>query len=141
VKITVVNVNRNGVTLDELHQLSTVLGLKAQIYRPATDRELPDGSKLLSSADEFRDLAKATFLSDSQRLIVNFFVPALKQPVPFGHISPLGGYLEEDDCLLLLDTWPETPVGWVKVNDLYNAMCTVDDACDRMRGCLTVQLL
>ena len=136
----VVNINRGGVTLDELHRLSTALGLRAQIYRPATDKGVPDGSKLIASADEFRELAKTTFLNESQRIIVNFFVPVLKQPVPFGHISPLGGYLEEDDSLLLLDTWPETPVGWVKVDDLYNAMCIVDETCDRMRGCLTVEV-
>ena len=133
--------NRGGVTLDELHQLATALGLRAQIYIPATDRGLPNGSRLMASADKFRELAKATFLKESQRIIVNFFVLALKQPIPFGHISPLGGYLEEDDSLLLLDTCRKTPVGWVKVSDLYNAMCTVDETCDRMRGCLTVDLL
>lgn len=129
------------MTLDELYRLSTALGLKAQIYRPVTDGVPTDNAKLLGSVDEFRELAKATFLDETRRIIVNFLVPVLKQPFPYGHISPLGGYIEEDDTLLLLDTWPDTPVGWVKVTDLYNAMCTIDGMCDGMRGCVTVEVL
>ena len=43
-----------------------------------------------------------------------------------GHISPLAGYCAESDRVLLMDVWWETRPCWVKTQDMWQAMDTLD---------------
>ena len=51
-----------------------------------------------------------------------------------GHHTPLGGYHEPTDRLLILDVWPHTESCWATVKDVYTAMNDVDSASGLKRG-------
>eukprot|EP00118_Oscarella_pearsei_P026251 m.309670 g.309670 ORF g.309670 m.309670 type:complete len:238 (+) comp47268_c0_seq1:34-747(+) len=133
-------VNKEGLTLDEEFELARALGLNPIIFRPVSPSLPEHQSHLGMSLEKFRSLLKDCLGSKFKRIIANYFLPAIGQPFGFGHFSPLGGYHEETDMVLLLDVWPETPVGWVKLEHIYNAMNTVDSSSGQLRGICLVDV-
>ena len=62
-------------------------------------------------------------------MIINYHMEVLGQLKGLGgHISPLGAYDASSDRVLLMDVWWETRPTWVRVNDLWSAMDTIDNA-------------
>ena len=62
-------------------------------------------------------------------MIINYHMTVLGQLEGLsGHLSPLGGYCRSQDRVLLMDVWWETRPCWVKLQDLWVAMDTVDPA-------------
>ena len=51
-----------------------------------------------------------------------------------GHLSPLAGYCRAEDRALLLDVWWETRPCWVRLEDLWAAMDTLDTASNQKVG-------
>ncbi len=118
-------VQGNGLTLDEVIDILKNHGYKVDKYH-ASD----------SSPEHFREMAKNVLLqkNSKQGIIVNYHMSVLGQ-VPFGgHHSPLAGYHEQEDRLLLMDVWPDTPISWVRPADLFKAMNTTDSSSNKLRG-------
>jgi hypothetical protein len=112
-----------GLTLDEL----------AEVARANTRRKIT----LL------RDLTEEQFLEHlrrsndpRRRYIVNF---SRKQifGAGVGHHSPIGGYLEEQDLVLVLDVNPDYQPWLVERKRLFAAMNTLDG--DKKRGLLLIE--
>ena len=62
-------------------------------------------------------------------MIINYHMTVLGQLEGLsGHLSPLGGYCQSEDRVLLMDVWWETRPCWVNLQDLWAAMDTVDPA-------------
>ena len=79
-------------------------------------------------------------------IILNYNMSTLGQEPGRGHFSlavALAKSVNEADridYLLLLDPWPETPIAWVPVESMFEAMNTIDNATGQKRGCLIRKL-
>ena len=62
-------------------------------------------------------------------MIINYHMSVLGQLEGLsGHLSPLGGFCQSQDRVLLMDVWWETRPCWVNLRDLWVAMDTLDPA-------------
>jgi len=112
-----------GLSLDEL----------ADVTRTATKRTVTVLRDLTPEA--FRD--ELRHVNDpSRRYVINF----ARAPIfgsGMGHHSPIGGYLEAEDLVLVLDVNEKFKPWLVERSRLYNAMNTFDG--DKKRGHLRIE--
>lgn len=114
-----------GLTLEEL----------ADVTRHATKRNVTI-VRDLTLGELRRHLARAN--DPSRRYIANFNRGPLFG-IEMGHHSPIAGYLESEDLVLVLDV-NETYKPWlVKSERLFEAIDTVDGATGKKRGLLVVE--
>ena len=117
-----------GMTLDQLAALLRSHGLAVQAIHASA-----------SSVEAFREVARATLGEPRQFLVVNYDRHRLGQEGS-GHISPVGAYSPQTDRLLVMDVaaykYPHT---WVTVQDLWDAMNTVDPDSKQTRGYVIVK--
>jgi hypothetical protein len=120
-------VDRSGLTLDQLVQFATNLKLSASVLHAAD----------LSATDMRARLITAIGQPDS-RVIVNFDRASLGQEGE-GHFSPLVAYDPTSDSFLILDVarYKYLPA-WVNFKDLDISMRTVDPDSGLSRGALIV---
>ena len=112
-----------GLTLDEL----------ADLARAKTSRKVTVLRGL--SLDEFRvQLRRAN--DSSRRFIVNFSRERIFGSGA-GHHSPIGGYLEADDMVFVLDVSRDFRPWLVEAKRLHAAIDTLDG--DRKRGLLLIE--
>lgn len=127
------NIFKNGLTLKQASDIlhSFKCDNKYQMLTKKNDK---------NEIDKFRDFCKQIFVNhDSKKgMIVNYWMPDIGQTyAEYGHLSPIGAYNERTDRVLLLDSWPPSKPLWVKIESLYNAMCTLDHD-DEYRGYIVV---
>lgn len=87
-----------------------------------------------STVEAFRKILKDDFISTESYIIVNFARKGVGQKGG-GHFSPIAAYHEKTDRVLILDVarYKYAPA-WVRLDSLFNAMNTVDDASKKGRG-------
>ena len=79
-------------------------------------------------------------------IMLNYNMSTLGQVPGRGHFSlavAIAKSVDDNDSkdyLLLLDPWPETPIAWVPVESMFEAMKTIDNATGQNRGCLIRKL-
>jgi hypothetical protein len=112
-----------GLTLDEL----------ADLARMKTERKVSVLRDL--TADEFREHMKHTN-DPGRRYIVNFTREKIFG-AGAGHHSPIGGYLEAEDLVLVLDVNEDYKPWLVERERLFSAMDTLDG--DKKRGLLLIE--
>ncbi|CDZ28265.1 phytochelatin synthase family protein [Neorhizobium galegae] len=112
-----------GLTLDEL----------ADLARMKTERKISVLRDL--TADEFREHMKHAN-DPGRRYIVNFTREKIFG-AGAGHHSPIGGYLEAEDLVLVLDVNEDYKPWLVERQRLFSAMDTLDG--DRKRGLLLIE--
>ncbi|XP_072169786.1 uncharacterized protein [Diadema setosum] len=116
-----------GSTMQQLQDLLLAFGIPAK-------KNHADGSSL----DEFRSLAKAALshTDSSQGVVVNYEYHWKQgdKVVRVGHYSPLAAYHEGTDRFLLMDTWLDGEEEWVKAEELFNQMNTMDSDAKVSRG-------
>ena len=124
-------VKQDGLTLTELSNTLNNLGFKIRTYY-ACD--------LNNDTNIFREHCMNILKHKNcdKCIIVNYKMDKIDQSLPFGHFSPIGGYNDEYDSILLLDTWFDDKVCWVKINDIFNAMNTIDTEDARFRGYIII---
>lgn len=123
-------VSRQGMTLDQLGQLTASYGVNVKVYH-ASDTRLED----------FRKLAAENLKQLNNFVIVNYLRKEIGEEKG-GHISPLAAYNEQTDRFLIMDVsrYKYPPV-WVKTADLWKAMATVDSASSKTRGFIFVSYI
>ena len=122
-------VAREGMTLAQLQ------GWLAQ--RPDLVVERFHGDQL--SLPQWRALLQRSLNDPEDRLLVNYQRSALGQPGG-GHISPLAAYHAASDRVLILDVARyRYPAVWVRAEDLWQAMRTVDSSSGRSRGLVLIR--
>lgn len=120
-------VARQGLTLEQLGQLFASYSLKVEVYR---------GSNI--TLDEFRQLVAENLKQPNNFVVVNYLRREIGQERG-GHISPIAAYNERSDRFLILDVarYKYPPV-WVKAEELWKAMATVDPVSGKSRGFVAV---
>lgn len=157
------NIDKNGLTLEQLGELAMHLGFGFTIYYAINNSKLRDTAEILNTKIPNSDSAVklidniATFREtiirhispcskdDSvhrghvQGAIVNFHLGKLGFTSLCGHISPIAAYSEEKDMFLVMDVWPEVPPFWVSVELLWENMSSaVDEVSGLTRGFIHV---
>jgi hypothetical protein len=90
------------------------------------------------SVEQFRQLAIAALKSTERYVVVNFSRDRVTQEGG-GHFSPLAAYDAKSDRFLVLDTARyKYPPFWVKAQDLWDAMNTLDADAKAKRGFLII---
>ncbi len=122
-------VAREGMTLAQLQGwLAGTPGLVVERFH---------GDRL--SLAQWRALLRRSLQDPGDRLLVNYFRPALGQQGG-GHISPLAAYDPSSDKVLILDVARyRYPAVWVSAADLWKAMGAVDASAGRSRGVLLIR--
>lgn len=116
-------VAKRGVTLGELGCLAECNGAHAHVVRAASS----------TVADLRRAVADASRAA-SPVMIAAYDRASLDQ-TGSGHFSPIGGYHEGRDLVLLLDVARfKYPPHWVPIERLFAAMLPVDSATGKSRG-------
>ena len=113
-----------GVTLDQLAEIGQSRGDLSIVVA----RDLDD-------ADFQRHLRKSN--DPSRRYVINFS----RKPIfgsGGGHHSPIAGYLESEDLVLVLDVNQDFKPWLIKRPRLFAAMDTVDSSTEKKRGLLVV---
>ena len=123
-------VSRGGMTLEQLGKLLESYPVKASVYH--------GGDVTL---EEFRTLVVKNLQEKDNFVLVNYLRKAIGQERG-GHISPLAAYNQETDRFLILDVsrYKYPPI-WVKAEELWQAMKTVDAASGKTRGFVMVSPL
>jgi hypothetical protein len=122
-------VAREGMTLAQLQ------GWLAQQPDLVVERFHGDQLSLL----QWRALLMRSLNDPKDRLLVNYQRSALGQPGG-GHISPLAAYDAASDRVLILDVARyRYPAVWVRAEDLWQAMRTVDSSSGRSRGLVVIR--
>jgi hypothetical protein len=114
-----------GLTLDEL----------AQVAQTHTERKVSVLRDL--SAEEFRE-HMSRVNDPGRRYIVNFTRQAIFG-AGAGHHSPLGGYLEAEDLILVLDVNEAFKPWLIERERLFSAVDTVDGESGEKRGLLLIE--
>jgi hypothetical protein len=121
-------VAREGMTLAQLHGLMASHGLVVERYH---------GERL--SLEQFRALLRRNLADPGDRLLVNYHRPAVGQ-AGGGHIAPIAAYSATTDRVLILDVARyRYPSVWVPVEDLWQAIRTLDSSSGRSRGVLSLR--
>ena len=117
-----------GMTLAELAGLLRAHGAEVTLYHAD---EVP--------IDTFRAMARSNLETPGDFVIVNYQRATLGQG-EMGHISPLAAYNQQTDRFLVLDVASHKfPRTWVKTEDLWHAMNTLDATSGRTRGFVVVR--
>ncbi len=117
-----------GMTLAQLNNILQAHQLKTKLVY-ADDIDIR----------EFRSLGQKNLTNPDDLMLVNYQRKALKQNGG-GHISPIAAYHQKSDRFLILDvaTYKYPPV-WVRTEELWQGMNTVDKISNLSRGFIIVQ--
>lgn len=120
-------VARQGMTLEQLGKLLETYPVKAEVHH--------GGDVTL---EEFRTLVSKNLQEPGNFVLVNYLRKTIGQETG-GHISPVAAYNQETDRFLILDVsrYKYPPV-WVKAEELWQAMATVDSTSGKTRGFVLV---
>ena len=117
-----------GMTLAQLNNILQAHQLKTKLVY-ATDIEL----------EEFRSLAQKNLINPHDLILVNYQRQALRQNGG-GHFSPLAAYHQDSDRFLILDVATDKyPPVWVRTEELWQGMNTVDRVSNLSRGFILVE--
>ena len=155
---TVTDINHEGLTLQQLNNVASILGLGVNTYfacgrgeteaicdDPDTKKRLteavPSSDFVLKTAAQFRRVASGLIQRSVTGVIVNYHLASLGYTELHGHFSPLAAYHAESDRFLVMDVWWYTPPAWVETKKLFRAMSTRDDGSHMPRGMLHIHEL
>lgn len=121
------HVTFGGMTLAQLADFLRAHNVAAKPYHAAS-----------TSLDAFRSILRQNLRTKDDYLLVNYERAVLGQGKT-GHISPLAAYNADSDKVLILDvaSYKYPPV-WVSVEQLWQAMNTVDSSSGLSRGFVVV---
>jgi len=91
-----------------------------------------------ATIEEFRQAVRVACTSSDKVLVVSYDRQKLKQ-TGSGHFSPLGGYHEPGDMVLILDVARfKYPPHWIPLSVMYEALQSIDAQTGKSRGYFTV---
>jgi len=129
-------VNKTASMQEVLSQGMTLQQIETSLRGNNVQAELTYASD--SSANNFRVLLKKDLRDVDSYIIVNFDRRGVHQDGG-GHFSPIAAYHEETDRVFILDVarYKYAPV-WVRLEDLFTAMDSLDEVSRKSRGWVRV---
>jgi len=123
-----ISVSTRGMTLADMSAFFTALGVKATPYYADS-----------LDVTQLRTLLKSALANPNARVVANFDRKILAQEGA-GHQSPLAAYDEASDSVLMLDVAKfKYPPAWIKLDELLEAMRSVDSDSGKSRGLVVVE--
>ncbi|MEQ8758081.1 MAG: phytochelatin synthase family protein [Coleofasciculus sp. G1-WW12-02] len=118
---------RQGMTLDQLGQLLETYPLNAEVYH-ASEVTLA----------EFRQMVVENLQNPNNFVLVNYLRKTIGQERG-GHISPIAAYNPQSDRFLILDVsrYKYPPI-WVRAEEIWQAMGTMDSTSEKTRGFVVI---
>jgi hypothetical protein len=91
-----------------------------------------------TTLEDFRRLTRENLAQFNNHVLINYLRKEMGQKIG-GHISPLAAYHQGSDRFLILDVarYKYPPV-WVKTEDLWRSLNTVDQVSGQSRGFVLV---
>lgn len=122
-------IQSQGSTLAHLAMIAQCNGVQVDAYHTGE-----------TSIEQFRRTVQRTCaMADGVHMIVGYSRRPLGQSGD-GHFSPIGGYHADRDRLLILDVARfKYPPHWVALEQLWQAMNTMDPASGRSRGYIIIE--
>ncbi|KAJ3103258.1 hypothetical protein HDU96_009313 [Phlyctochytrium bullatum] len=119
-------VKQEGITFAEFESIAIANGLKAVSKQPGGQ----------TTKDDFiRDIKLASKSTDV--IMVVSFCRGTLQQTGTGHFSPIGGYNEADNKVLIFDVARfKYPSYWVSADLLWEALHPIDESTEKPRGYL-----
>lgn len=118
-----------GISMSEFICLARCNGVMTDAYTANKDLSL----------EKFRELVKKSCATNNEIIVLNYSRKVLGQTGD-GHFSPIGGYHEERDMVLLLDVARfKYPPHWVKLSLVHAAMQQVDSSSGLPRGMVVLK--
>jgi glutathione gamma-glutamylcysteinyltransferase len=131
-------VREEGLTFDMFKCLASCNGADVIAHRAPTPRA--DSRALEDFTSLFRNMVKTTCRSvDRQFIVISYSRESLGQSGA-GHFSPIGGYHEASDSVLIMDVARfKYPPHWVPLRDIVVAMTQIDPVSELPRGVLEMR--
>lgn len=102
--------------------------------------EVEMGGPNTSSLEDLRAAIEECSSEDRGKVVVVSYDRSGLQQTGSGHFSPIGGYHEAQDMVLILDTARfKLPSHWVPLTTLWNAMKPLDPETGKPRGFMVLQ--
>lgn len=112
-----------GMTLDQFAKGIESFGFETEVYFADT-----------ITIEKFKQHLVQNLQNTSDLIIANYSRQSLDQ-AGSGHISPIGAYDPVKNSILVMDVASHKyPFTWVKVEDFYNSMKTIDSSSGKWRG-------
>jgi len=124
------------MSFDAFTNLATCNGANVLAYRaPSLEERARDQTAEGDFVNSFRAAVRATTRSTERECIVTCYSRALLGQSGSGHFSPIGGYHEETDSVLILDVARfKYPPHWARLEDVTAGMLDLDPDTGRPRG-------
>jgi len=120
-------IKKRGINFDTFASIACCNGANVEAFRPDVRNE-----------EQFRADVKRATSSDSEVIVASYDRKVIGQ-TGSGHFSPVGGYHEETDMILLLDVARfKYPPHWVPISLVYKAMLPHDPDTNKPRGYLKI---
>ncbi|CAK0852659.1 unnamed protein product [Prorocentrum cordatum] len=133
-------VRESGLSFDMFNSLAGCNGADSVLHR-APPRGRSSGADQATFEEAFRASVRAISRSQERECIVVCYSREVLGQSGAGHFSPIGGYHEDSDSVLIMDVARfKYPPHWARVSDIVSAMTDVDPDTDRPRGYVHLRL-
>jgi len=136
-------VREAGLSFDMFKCLAGCNGADSVAQRAPDEATLGKGSgEVEAFAEAFRAAVRTTSKSQDRECIVICYSREALGQSGAGHFSPIGGYHEESDSILILDVARfKYPPHWARLQDVVQGMMNVDPDTRRPRGWIHLRSL
>mmetsp|Transcript_109375 Transcript_109375/g.211772 ORF Transcript_109375/g.211772 Transcript_109375/m.211772 type:complete len:502 (+) Transcript_109375:53-1558(+) len=123
----------HGMAMQVLASLADCNGAATEVmYAPRASHDSEDAKQF---ADFFRETVRETCSSGERRFLIASYSRGFLGQTGDGHFSPIGGYHEESDSVLIMDVARfKYPPHWAPLKDLASAMLLPDSETGEPRG-------
>lgn len=131
-----------GMSFDMFKCLAICNGADVSAHRaPSPEQEVADPEAYEMFLRAFRSTVRATCRSEERECMVVCYSRQALDQSGSGHFSPIGGYHEATDSVLILDVARfKYPPHWARLTDVAEGMRMVDDDTGKPRGWMMMRL-
>jgi len=131
-------VRAEGLSFDMFRSLAACNGAEVQACRAPN---MAEAGEAAAFAAAFREAARSISQSSERQCLVVCYSREFLGQSGAGHFSPVGGYHEGSDSVLVMDVARfKYPPHWVPLEDLAKSMLQIDHDTNKPRGFLQLRL-
>lgn len=131
--VTPASVKEQGISMERLASLADCNGAATQVTR--APNASPDSQEAQEFTEFFRESVRETCSNGERNFLVASYGRGFLGQTGDGHFSPIGGYHEKSDAVLIMDVARfKYPSHWAPLKDVAAAMLLPDSATGMPRG-------